>query len=97
MEIEQADDWWRKSKAVFVWGQGANFDPVLWEASLHLLGMRPPWKFWDVRCTRTAYDMGGFSPFSVKRVGTYHNALDDAKHQVTCVQRAYAKRNGGSR
>jgi len=86
------DVWWSKNKGIFVWGQGASFDPVLWEAAMHMLKMRSPWKFWDIRCTRTAYDMGGFNPFTVKRAGTYHNALHDAKHQVVCVQRAYANR-----
>lgn len=83
--------WWRKQRAIFVWGQGASFDPVLWEAACRVLGASAPWKFWDIRCTRTAYDMGGFDPRSVKNTGRAHYALDDAKHQVVCVQRAYAK------
>jgi len=53
-----------------------------------------PWFFWDARCTRTAYDVTGFNPKSIKRVGTHHNALDDAIHQARCVQAAYARRAG---
>lgn len=83
--------WFKRNRGVFVWGQGASFDPVLWEATMYMLKMSAPWKYWDIRCTRTAYDMGGFNPFSVKRAGIFHNALDDSKHQVVCVQRAYAK------
>lgn len=88
------EDWWRKTKGVFVWSQGANFDEPLWGAATHAIGRRVPWKFWDSRCTRTVYDVAGFNPRSVKRAGTYHNALDDARHQAVCVQRAYAKIEG---
>jgi hypothetical protein len=87
--------WFRKVRGVFVWSQGANFDQPLWEAAVRPLGMRTPWKFTDSRCTRTAYDMGGFNPYVMKRAGTHHNALDDAIHQAKCVQGAYRKRNGG--
>ncbi len=90
-EVGQAfNAWFRKNRGIFVWSQGANFDQPFWEAAMRAVGLETPWKFWDSRCTRTAYDMGGLNPRSVKFVGTAHNALDDAKHQVTCVQRAYA-------
>jgi hypothetical protein len=88
------DEFFRRCRAVFVWGQGASFDPVIWEGAMIKIKRRVPWKFWDVRCTRTAYDMGRFNPKTVRRSGTYHNALDDAKHQVICVQRAYANVHG---
>jgi hypothetical protein len=38
--------------------------------------------------------MAEFNPRTVRRMGTYHNALDDAKHQVECVYRAHAKNKG---
>jgi hypothetical protein len=88
------DGFFRRCRAVFVWGQGAGFDPVIWEGAMVRINRSVPWRFWDVRCTRTAYDMGQFDPRTVRRVGTYHNALDDCKHQVICVQRAYAKVHG---
>ena len=88
------DAWWKNNRAVFVWSQGGNFDEPLWSAAMHAIGRRPPWKYVDARCTRTAYDMAKFNSFLVKRSGTYHNALDDARHQAVCVQRAYAKNEG---
>jgi hypothetical protein len=89
--------WWRSNRAVFVWSHGANFDEPLWSAAMRAIGRGVPWKFYDSRCTRTAYDIAGFDPRTVKRQGTYHNALDDARYQATCVQRAYAKVNGGNK
>jgi hypothetical protein len=87
---EAFNAWWRKNRSIFVWSQGANFDQPLWEAAMRAVGLGVPWKFWDSRCTRTAYDMGGFNPRSIKRKGIHHYALDDAKHQTLCVQAAYA-------
>jgi hypothetical protein len=89
--VQQFHQWFRKQRGVFIWSQGANFDVVIWDAVAHRLGQRPPWKFYDVRDTRTAYEMARFDPRTVRRSGTYHNALDDARHQAECVQRAYAR------
>lgn len=75
-----------------IWSQGAAFDfPILTEL-YRRIGIEPPWKFWNVRDTRTAYDLCGFDKESIKRTGTYHNALDDAVHQITCVQSAMSFR-----
>lgn len=97
-EVAEAFDlWWRKQGGIFIWSHGANFDEPIWSAAMHGIGRRVPWKFWDSRCTRTAFDVSGFDMKSVRRAGTYHNALDDARHQAICVQRAYAKNNGRAR
>jgi len=76
----------------FVWSQGGNFDEPLLGYAYRLLGLGAPWKFWASRDTRTAYHYGKrtgrFNEFAIKRAGTYHNALDDAKHQAMCVHKA---------
>jgi hypothetical protein len=77
--------WFRAQNGRYAWCQGAGFDAPLWEAAAAAVRCPIPWKFWDVRDTRTAYDLANFDPKSLKREGTYHNALDDAKHQVACV------------
>lgn len=74
-----------------VWSQGANFDPALWEAAALAVKELVPWKFYNVRDTRTAYEIGKFDDKTIAREGTYHNALDDCKHQVRCVAAAIAK------
>lgn len=81
--------WFRKNRGIFVWSQGAAFDQPLWDVAMRAVGLSVPWKFWDSRCTRTAYDMGRFNNKSVRFSGVPHYALDDAKHQVVCVQKAY--------
>lgn len=74
-----------------LWCQGANFDAVLWEAASRAVGLPVPWKFYNVRDTRTLYELADFDPRSLPRAGTYHNALDDARHQAACCRAAWAK------
>ncbi len=88
---EKFDAWWKKNRGIFVWSHGENFDEPIWSAAMYAVGRKVPWRFWDARCTRTIYDITLFDAKSVKRKGTYHNALDDSIHQVKCVQQAYAK------
>lgn len=87
--VNSFSDWFVRVGGEYVWCQGANFDSVLWEAAVIASGRKvAPWKFWNVRDTRTIYHMAKFNEKTLKRDGTYHNALDDAKHQVLCVQAA---------
>jgi hypothetical protein len=63
-----------------VYGNGANFDNAMLAAAYRALKMEAPWKFWHDRCYRTIAAM--FMKYRTERVGTYHNALDDAKTQA---------------
>jgi hypothetical protein len=82
---------WFKRRGVFCWSQGANFDQPIYDEAARAVGKEAPWKFWDSRCTRTSYDIARFNPKSIKRIGTHHNALEDAIYQAQCVQAAYRK------
>lgn len=87
-------NYWRKCGGEFVWSQGANFDEPIFTEACRLIGKKPPWRFYNTRCTRTAYGISGLNVFAMKREGTYHNALDDAIHQARCVQASYARLYG---
>lgn len=65
---------------VRIWGNGADFDPVLLSQSYERCQLATPWKFWNTRCFRTLKNE--HPQVKVKRMGTHHNALDDALHQV---------------
>lgn len=65
---------------VRVWGNGADFDPVLLSQSYARCQLATPWKFWNTRCFRTIKNE--HPAVKVKRTGTHHNALDDAMHQT---------------
>lgn len=79
-----------QSSAIRPWANGLNFDITILEDAYNSFNgdIRFPWKFWNLRDVRTAYQLGndiGIDPKSVKFVGTAHNALSDAKHQAKIV------------
>lgn len=73
----------------FIWSHGSIFDIVLLEHAYRVIGFEIPWHHRSVRDTRTWYQANNFDPKSVIFQGVKHNALDDACHQVRCVQAAY--------
>ena len=70
-----------------LWGNGASYDNAIIRLAFRQVGKEFPIKFWNDRDMRTIV---GFYPRQLQeqwrktnlRSGTYHNALDDAKHQV---------------
>lgn len=92
--LEKFHKFWKNGRGLWIWSQGANFDEPLLSWAFHAAGMKAPWDFYRAQDTRTAYRMAGFNSFTIKRAGTYHNALDDCKHQITCVSLAHKKRAG---
>jgi hypothetical protein len=83
--------WWREQRAARLWCQGASFDAVLWEAASLAAQVRVPWMYYNVMDTRTLYHIAKLDARTVKRDGTSHHALDDARHQVVCCRQACAK------
>lgn len=63
-----------------IWGNGADFDPVITERFLKRHDEEVLWKHHAVRCYRTLKKLR--PGIKAKRVGTHHNALDDAKTQA---------------
>lgn len=76
---------WNKER---VWSHGAVFDVIACEDAWRKLDMNFPWQFWNVRDTRTLYEVTGVSLKDGKHVTT-HKAIEDAIHQAKTVQRAY--------
>lgn len=70
-----------------VWSHGATYDIVHLEAIFQILDILPPWKFWDIRDTRTLYDYTGMKPVRDKN---HHHALWDSIAQAKTVQEAYS-------
>jgi len=67
-------------KQVKIWGNGADFDNAILACCYNALGRKVPWSPWNGRCYRTLKNL--IEGPSLKREGTYHNALDDAKSQA---------------
>lgn len=64
---------------------GAGFDLPIIAVAAHRVGLKLPTQFWNDRCHRTNKAKAPKSS-EPKREGTYHNALDDAKHQARHAQ-----------
>jgi hypothetical protein len=67
-----------------LWGNGADFDNVILGSLYESYGRKAPWSYGMNRCFRTLKNLGiKLGPGDgQERVGTHHNALDDAKHQA---------------
>jgi hypothetical protein len=69
-----------------VWSHGASFDTIICENLFRKIGKAIPWQFWEVRCTRTLFDIG----INPKRPPVLkHHALEDAWNQAVGVQHVF--------
>ncbi len=71
-----------------VWSHGASFDTVICENIFRKLNKACPWKFWEVRCTRTLFDIG-INP--ARPPVLKHHALEDAWNQAVGVQNVFQR------
>lgn len=78
---------------VKVWSQGAGFDIPVLEYTMRYFNIEVPWKFWNVRDTRTLYDVAGISYSKVvpPAGAVAHNALADCLKQVEAVRQSMEK------
>lgn len=70
------------------WSHGSVFDIVILEDIYKQLGKNVPWNFWDIKDTRTIFDLG-LDPDMPKN--SKHDALQDAIRQSVGVQNIYRK------
>lgn len=74
---------------VYVWGNGASFDVAMLEHAYKQSSDFVPWDFRKTRDMRTLYDITLRLGMDIKgnttRVGTHHNALDDAEFQANVI------------
>jgi len=64
----------------FLWGNGANFDPVILGSAYEKFGFAIPWNFRNIRCYRTAIAILPQQEYIKPTVA--HNALEDARAQA---------------
>jgi hypothetical protein len=72
------------------WSHGAPFDIVAMEHAWRQFGQLAPWPYYNVRDTRTLFDITGVSLKDGNHVTT-HKAVEDAERQAIVVQQAYVK------
>lgn len=72
------------------WSHGATFDLVILEDVYMQLNKPLPWNYWQLRDTRTLFDLG-FEPDMSK--DAKHDALQDAIRQARGVQNVFRSLN----
>lgn len=92
--LNNFSNWVREKSCEGMWGNGADYDNVVLSNSYLRANKTQPWAYKVNRCYRT---IKAFAP-DVKfvRVGTHHNALDDAISQAEhlCKILGVIKANG---
>lgn len=86
--LEEFSVWYKGAKCI--WSQGASFDVSIMEEAYRRLGMETPWRYYQVRDTRTVYDAASFDFRQVSQTALHH-AVKDCERQVDAVQQAFAK------
>lgn len=69
------------SEKVLTWGNGVGFDNTILRNAYDKTKMPCPFPFYNDRCYRTLKSL--HPSIELKRVGVLHNALDDAKSQMS--------------
>ena len=74
----------------YVWANSPNFDCVILENAFSVCNISVPWKFWNLRDTRTVYALANTRLKDFSNL-TAHNALNDCYNQILCLQESYKK------
>lgn len=82
-------EFWSRTGARRIWGQGSDFDLPILSAAFRACGIAVPWEYNAGRDTRTVYELAGVQVLRGK--GVHHHALDDARAQADAIVRGYAK------
>lgn len=93
MALLDLSEWFDKNTNgnAHVYAQGQDFDAPMLAELYRRFDATPPWQFYQLRDTRTAYDIADLDRSKVSRLGVHHAAMDDVLHQIKCVVAAYRK------
>lgn len=75
---------WFGPDSLPLWGNGATFDNVILRSAYAACHMEYPARFWDDKCYRTVKNLAPM--VKLERLGTHHDALDDARSQAKHLQ-----------
>jgi DNA polymerase III epsilon subunit-like protein len=86
--LKDLSKWFGNSKFTKVWAHGPQFDITILDEAYKNCGLDPPWKFWNIRCTRTVYCMGGVKMIDLPS-NNKHHSLWDSYRQIIGLYRSY--------
>ena len=71
-----------------IWAQGPLFDICIMENFYKMIGKPVPWQYYNIRDSRTLFDLGDDSAKKTNK--SAHNALADAFAQAVSVQKIFS-------
>lgn len=92
--LEEFSTWVKSlSGEIRPWSHGASFDIAILSHSFTILGLEIPWKYWNIRDTRTLYDIGNVDlktipPTADSKPYPEHHALGDCFRQIEGVRKS---------
>ena len=75
------------------WCQGINFDPIVLENAYEKCGLTPPWKFFQLRDSRTVKQMLTLKDIDSIPKNNCHDSIEDCRNQINILHFAYKKFN----
>lgn len=88
--LQEFTDWFKKGSSKHIWSHGSVFDVTILTEAYKRHNMEPPYKFWDVRDTRTAYDLAGVRIKDFQTDETHH-ALHDCYNQIKALRSSLSR------
>lgn len=86
-------NWCQQHKINKIWSHGSSFDVVIISHAMTSLNVGVPWKFWNIRDTRTLYDLAkvNLKDFSGGLNSRYpeHHAIGDCERQIQALKKSY--------
>jgi len=74
----------------YFWSQGSNFDSVILENAYRACGIDIPWKYWQIRDSRTLFDVAQVDLRNIKfKTEVQHHALYDCYRQLIATNKAF--------
>jgi len=71
----------------YIWAHSPNFDCIILENAYKLCNLEVPWKFYNLRDTRTLYDLGKVFLRNIEN--NKHHSLYDCYNQILTLKEAF--------
>jgi len=72
-----------------IWANSPSFDCVILENAYKLCKLEIPWKFWNLRDTRTVYALGNIKLKDYSSKTESHNSLYDCYNQIRALKQSF--------
>ena len=86
--LQKLSEWFGSNPSTRVFANSPHFDISILDYLYNKCNMKSPWKYWNVRCTRTLYELGGVNLRNISS-GNKHHALYDCLRQIKGVYMSF--------